>query len=70
MPEAKYNPIPGVVPLASELHVGELAVNTGDGKLYVKMSDERIQHLNQASSGGQTLLQTSQRAFAANLLFG
>lgn len=68
--EIKHNQTAGFVPLASELEEGEMGVNTGDGKLFVKMHDGSVLHINQASGSGVSTLQASQRAFAANLLFG
>lgn len=38
----------GVVPIAADLVVGELAVNTADGKLYTKHTDNSIVLLNAA----------------------
>jgi hypothetical protein len=70
--EIKHNPNAGRWPLSSELVEAELAVNTGDGKLFVKMHDGTVMHINPAGGGGggSDPLQAAQRAFAANLLFG
>jgi hypothetical protein len=40
----------GVSPVAGDLSVGELAVNTADGKLYTKHTDNSIVLLNPAGS--------------------
>lgn len=42
----------GVSPVAGDLSVGELAVNTADGKLYTKHTDNSIVLLN--ATGGST----------------
>lgn len=48
----KRNPTSGVVPAAASLSIGELALNTGDGKLYSKNAAGTVIQLNSASAGG------------------
>ena len=38
----KRNTTAGVAPSANDLEVGEVAINTADGKLYVKHTDNSI----------------------------
>ena len=39
----------GVVPVAANLAVGELGVNTADGRLYTKHSDDSIKEIGGAA---------------------
>jgi hypothetical protein len=48
----KSNTTTGVIPSAGSLQIGELAINTGDGKLYGKMANSTVIHLNPAGGGG------------------
>ena len=48
----KNNPNAGVSPDPSELSVGELAINTGDGKLYTKLASGAIAQVSGSSAGG------------------
>lgn len=41
----KKSTVPGKVPLAADLEIGELAVNTADAKLFTKHSDNTIKQL-------------------------
>lgn len=38
----KFSDIAGKVPLATDLVLGELALNTADGKVYMKLNDGSI----------------------------
>jgi hypothetical protein len=42
----KRSTVPGKVPLAGDLEVGELAVNTADGALYTKHSDNSVKQIS------------------------
>lgn len=46
----KKSTVPGKVPLAADLEIGELAVNTADAKLYTKHSDNTVKQLGIATS--------------------
>jgi len=46
----KTSTVPGKVPLARDLIVGELAVNTADGILYTKHSDNSVRSISSNSS--------------------
>jgi len=39
---AKRNSSPGVIPHINELDLGEIAINTSDGKLFTKVNDGNI----------------------------
>ena len=52
----KKNSTTGVVPVAGDLQVGELAVNTADGKLFTKHTDNSIKEIG--VSGGMLGLPT------------
>ncbi|MCI4437247.1 MAG: hypothetical protein JHC33_10620 [Ignisphaera sp.] len=41
----------GAIPTASQLQVGELAVNTADGVIYVKHTDNTIKSVSGATGG-------------------
>lgn len=47
----KKSTVPGKIPTAADLNIGELAVNTADGKIYTKHSDNSIKALGGSSSG-------------------
>jgi len=51
----KNSTAPGIVPLATELAVGELAVNVADNKLYVKDNTGTVSLLNDVPSPTDTL---------------
>jgi hypothetical protein len=38
----KFSDVPGKAPLPSDLQIGELALNTADGKVYMKLNDNTI----------------------------
>jgi len=38
----KFSSVAGKVPLPSDLQIGELALNTADGKVYMKLNDNTI----------------------------
>ena len=38
----KFSNVPGKIPLPSDLTIGELALNTADGKVYMKLNDNTI----------------------------
>lgn len=42
----KRSSVPGKEPLESDLLSGELAINTNDGKLFAKLADGNVRHLN------------------------
>ena len=46
----KKSTVPGVVPQPTDLEVGELAVNTADGKLFTKHLDDSIKDLSGSGS--------------------
>lgn len=46
----KNTQTPGKTPAANDLQVGELAVNTADGKLFVKHNNNQIKEIG--GSGG------------------
>jgi len=48
----KKSSVAGEVPLASDLEVAELAVNTADGKLFVKHTDDSIKEISGGGGGG------------------
>jgi len=47
----KKSTVLGKVPLAADLDIGELAVNTADAKLYTKHSDGSVKEIAAASGG-------------------
>jgi hypothetical protein len=47
----KHNSTSGVAPAPAELSVAELAVNTGDGSLYTKLSDGTVSLVGGGGSG-------------------
>lgn len=48
----KKSAVPGKVPLSSDLHYGELAINYADGKLYYKSANDTVQYISTGSGGG------------------
>jgi len=48
----KKSTVQGKVPLAADLEIGELAVNTADSKLYTKHSDGSIKEIAASQGGG------------------
>ena len=64
----KQNATAGLMPVASELAIGEPALNTADGKLYSKMADGTVRPI--PGSNSPTRLETSRMAFVASLMFG
>ena len=48
----KANTTSGAVPSAGSLAVGELAINTGDGKLYSKMANNTVIQMNSPPGSG------------------
>jgi hypothetical protein len=46
----KRSTVPGKQPLAADLEVGELAVNTADGKLYTKHTDNSVKTISGGTS--------------------
>lgn len=46
----KRSTVPGKEPLAADLEVGELAVNTADGKLYTKHTDNSVKTISGGTS--------------------
>ena len=49
-----YNTTSGVVPSAANLQIGELAVNTADGKLYSKHSNGTVVLIATVGATGPT----------------
>ena len=52
----KKSSVSGEVPQAADLEVAELAVNTADGKLFVKHTDNTIKEISGSGGGGGTIL--------------
>lgn len=50
----KKSTTPGAVPVSGDLDVGELAVNTADGKLFTKHTDNSIKQIGASGGGGST----------------
>ena len=50
----KKSSVPGEIPATSELEVSELAVNTADGRLFTKHTDNSIVEIGSVSGGGLT----------------
>ena len=48
----KKSSVSGEVPSAADLEVAEIAVNTADGKLFVKHTDDSIKEISGAGGGG------------------
>jgi hypothetical protein len=51
----KRNATAGVAPLALELDLGELAINTADGKVYVRKADNTVVEVGGAAGGSGTV---------------
>lgn len=51
----KNTQVPGKIPKATDLVVGELAVNTNDGTLFTKHTDGQVKPIGGGSSGGITI---------------
>ena len=49
---AKASATAGEVPLATDLEVAEIAVNTADGKLFTKHTDDSIKEISGSGGGG------------------
>lgn len=49
---AKASATSGEAPLAADLEVAEIAVNTADGKLFTKHTDDSIKEISGSSGGG------------------
>ncbi len=47
----KRSSTPSAVPVAGDLQVGELAVNTADGKLFTKHTDNSIKEVGSGGTG-------------------
>ena len=47
----KKSSTPSAVPVAGDLQVGELAVNTADGKLFTKHTDNSIKEIGSGGTG-------------------
>ena len=48
----KKSSVAGEIPSPADLEVAELAVNTADGKLFVKHTDDTIKEISGAGTGG------------------
>ena len=48
----KRSTVAGEVPQASDLAVGEVAINTADGKLFTKHADETVKEISGGSGEG------------------
>lgn len=51
---SKKSTVLGKVPLATDLEIGELAVNTADAKLYTKHSDGTVKEIAASVGGGSS----------------
>lgn len=51
----KRNATPGVAPLAIELDLGEIAINTGDGKAYIRKIDNTVVEIGGGGGGSGTV---------------
>jgi hypothetical protein len=47
----KKSSTPSAIPVAGDLQVGELAVNTADGKLFTKHTDNSIKEIGSGGGG-------------------
>ncbi len=63
---AKASATSGEAPLAADLEVAEIAVNTADGKLFTKHTDDSIKEI---SGSGMVALSTLQVETAAAIDF-
>lgn len=66
--QLKRSDVPGRVPVSADLAVGELAVNTADGKLFVKLADGSVVQVGGSGGGSVVAIQKSQ-LFTANGTF-
>ena len=64
----KQNATAGLMPVASELAIGEPALNVADGKLYSKMADGTVRPI--AGSDSPSKLEAARVSFVASLIFG
>ena len=48
----KRSAVAGKVPLTTDLALGEIAINTRDGKIYIKQSDGTTDTIVEVGSGG------------------
>jgi len=51
--QIKRSSVSGKVPLTTDLALGELAVNTYDGKVYIKKNVNDVESIVLVNSGGQ-----------------
>lgn len=63
----KRSSIGGKVPTTSQLSLGELAVNTTDGKLYTRKEVSGVASVIEIGSGGGGAILQSQQIINANL---
>lgn len=61
--QLKRSDVPGRVPVSTDLAVGELAVNTADGRLFVKLADGSVA---QVGGGGNVAVVRRSQLFTAN----
>ena len=47
----KRSSVPGLVPIAGELLDGEIALNTADGKAFIKKSSGTVIQINPSNTG-------------------
>ncbi len=57
---------PGKAPLVGDIQLGELALNTHDGKLYAKKSVSGVESIVDLSAGGGPIAETA-RTISADL---
>lgn len=62
--QLKRSDVPGRVPVSADLSVGELAVNTADGKLFVKLADDSVVQVG--GGGGDAPLYPRSQLFTAS----
>ena len=58
--QLKRSDVPGRVPVSGDLAVGELAVNTADGKLFVKLADGSVAQVGGSGGGSVAVVRRSQ----------
>lgn len=58
--QLKRSDVPGRVPVSADLAVGELAVNTADGKLFVKLADGSVVQVGGSGGGSVVAIKKSQ----------
>lgn len=56
----KRSSVANKVPLAADLDIGELAVNTADGKLFVKLADGSVAQIGGSGGGSVAVVRRSQ----------